>query len=669
MTDHSQLFDAAWLDALGWTLLHSIWQGAAISILLGISLLLFRKKSANIRYFFGVFALSGLLISMLVTFSVVYSTAPETEPLITPESSIEYADLGTPNTPIQYALVDETNDEFSLSSVFISYFEEHMPFILLLYLIGVLILTMRMLGELVYIQNLRYSRSQFVAEEWQQKLKGLAIKMGIKTPVFIKESIQVNSPMIIGFLKPIVFLPIGLLANLPAIQIESILAHELAHVRRHDYLINLLQSFVEIVLFFNPSVWWISSFIRSEREHCCDDIAIEMTGDELTFARTLANLEDWRIQSRSLAVAFGGNRSSSVLKRVQRLLEKEESIQLPFRLFWGATILAVGLIFTAFNVSEVSTIKNHLNVNSEPIDILNNSIENEFLNTRELFSNQSKNNEEIINLEEDIISEIVAVAQEENSSPAILNHQINGFKNSKLISSTIKDTVPNNIKSLEREMREIERNFKLQREELAVQMKDIQSKRYAIEKAVQKQNHELQLVQLEMQREMQNIEKEKLMIERELDLQQNNQEELIMELQFKMQELELLMEIKNQELEANENDEKIKKEIENIRKQFQELRKDVLIKEKETSKKEFEAKKQAILKEKEIQDKLYKNQLLEHENQMNAHSNEADVLLLEEAMQAIEIQMEELENEFHIKLYKKQQELENEFQKIEKEEY
>ena len=676
-----QLFDSEWIQALGWTLLHSLWQGVLIALLLAIVLLIFRKQSANSRYLFGILALSGLLVSIVVTFALIY----------TPSMELVYTDL-SPTVNSHAALSQVDNAALDLESYTVSsntpsmisevksYFKKHMPLIMLFYLIGVLILTMRMLGELVYIQNLRYSRSQLVAKVWQQKLKAIATKMGIKKAIALKDSIHVNSPMTIGFLKPVIFVPMSLLANLPSDQIESILAHELAHIRRHDYLINLLQSFVEILLFFNPAVWWMSSFIRSEREHCCDDIAIGVTGDKLTFARTLANLEEWRIQNSRLAIALAGKNNGGVLGRVQRLLEKKESNQLPFRLFWGVMILSIGLVFTAFNMSEAS------------IPEINNLV-----TSSESFS-----------LDEDKMSEIVSPIQHEKELIAPLNIELNetpietGIESGKvskeqfqemklqetmsvIVPSDLKDTpdnpsalqvlpvrqdtVPQAIIQLKKEISVLKNDFQKQRAEIVKQMKELHSKRHAIENDVQKKNHELQSAQLKLQKEMQSIEKEKMMLEREVELQLNSQQEVILELQYQMQELELFLDMKQEELEENDNDEEIKKEIAEKRRAIQEVRKAILLQEKELNRKELEARKVALHKEREVQEILYKNQMQEHENQMNAHSKEGDLLKFEESAQVLEMKMSELEQKFQYKIQQLQQKMEMEHLKMEKEQY
>ncbi len=668
MNDY-QLFDSEWVQALGWTLLHSLWQGVVIALLLATVLLIFRKQSANSRYLFGIIALSGLLASMAITFSIIYTPPTEIEPLEDSSKVSNYAFNHHENSLLYVEEYSSTTEDASIFSMAKSYFEEHMPFIMLLYLIGVLILTMRMLGELVYIQNLRHSRSQFVSKVWQQRLKEMAIKMGIKKSIALKESIKVSSPMMVGFLKPIIFVPMSLLANLPSEQIESILAHELAHIRRHDYLINLLQSFVEILLFFNPSVWWISSFIRSEREHCCDDIAIEVTGDELTLARTLANLEEWRIQNSRLAVAFGGKNNSGVLARIQRLLEKKESTQLPFRLFWAVMILSIGLVFTAFSFNEDSISKNndsessfeHFNLADDQIYNTSSAIQPEM---ESLASIDLKSEEELNTISSKINAAETALAVHSSDSE-------NLFENASASQALLmnRDTTPQNIKKLEKERSELEESFQLKREALSKQMRELETKRYAIEKEMQNQDFELQTAQLQLQKEMQNIEKEKMMIEREVELQMHGQQEIIMELQYQMQELELLLDIKQEELHEKENDEKIEKEIAEKRKEIQEIRKAILQHEKEVNRQELEARKSAMMKEKEVQEIMYKNQLKEHENQMKAHSKEGDLLKFEESMRELEMQMTELDYKLQNDLQQLQHKMEKEYHKMENEEY
>lgn len=646
MNHLTPLFDSAWVQALGWTLLHSLWQGVVLALLLAAALIILRRQSANVRYLAGVFTLIALLICMSFTFTLFYTPNPGAELINDPASTTFYAyDESENAAPFSPEADDSIEENASLSYVLEAYFEEHMPFLMLLYLIGVLILTMRMLGELVYLQNLCCSRSLVVSEVWQEKLYKMAQCLKISTPVALKESLWVSSPMIVGFLRPVIFMPVGLLTNLPSNQIESILAHELAHIRRHDYLINLIQSFVEILLFFNPAVWWISNFIRSEREHCCDDLAIKLTGDELTFARTLANLEEWRSRNGRLAVAFSGKRSNGVLGRIQRLLEKKESTQLPFRLFWSALILSAGLLLVAFSSNDASPSKNN------PAEF---EMESTDAASPASPAYQADYSEQAINSNDE--------------SDFVSNEGIENFELEEM-DQLVNDTTPESIRKLKMEIQELEQSFALKREGLHKQMRELELKRYAFDKEIQKQDFNTQSAALELEKELQRIEKEKMMQARELELQITNQEQAVLEMQYRIRELELQLEFKNDELSENENDEKLKNEINKIKKEIQELRKTTLLRKQEKHKRELEVRREAILKEKEMQEMMYKNQLNEFENQIKAHSKETEMLSLEESMRQLEFQMEELENEFQNQMEALEHQLETEYEKTEQEEY
>src|SRR4030095_13888079 len=115
--------------------------------------------------------------------------------------------------------------------------------------------------------------------------------------VHVVESIAVEVPTVIGWMRPVILLPVAAVAALTPAQVEAILAHELAHIRRHDYAVNLLQTTAETLLFYHPAVWWISKRIRAEREHCCDDVAVRVCGDAVSYAHALAELEAWRAAS------------------------------------------------------------------------------------------------------------------------------------------------------------------------------------------------------------------------------------------------------------------------------------------------------------------------------------------------------------------------------------
>ena len=149
-------------------------------------------------------------------------------------------------------------------------------------------------------------RTAPVAEQWQMAAVRLSRRLHIATPVKLLESTLVDVPTVIGWLKPVMLLPASALAGLAPAQLEAIFAHELAHVRRHDYLVNLLQTVVETLLFYHPAVWWLSARIRAERENCCDDLAVALCGDPVAYARALADLEELRGTGGRLVMAANG---------------------------------------------------------------------------------------------------------------------------------------------------------------------------------------------------------------------------------------------------------------------------------------------------------------------------------------------------------------------------
>ena len=154
--------------------------------------------------------------------------------------------------------------------------------------------------------------------EWQQTLDRLIERMQVSRRVRLLPTDRVDSPSVIGWLRPVILAPVGVLCGLAPEQVEALLAHELAHVRRHDYLVNVLQGIAESLLFYHPAVWWISNQIRTEREHCCDDLAVAASGDVLVYARALAELESMR--PAHFKAALSAN-DGSLLRRIQRLAD------------------------------------------------------------------------------------------------------------------------------------------------------------------------------------------------------------------------------------------------------------------------------------------------------------------------------------------------------------
>jgi uncharacterized protein (TIGR03435 family) len=242
---------------------------------------------------------------------------------------IELQDPGTSATPVPFRI------------------EPLIPWIVPVWLTGVLILLVRMSAAWWRVRALHRLALTAVSGRWQAAANGLARRVGLHRAIRIVELPQIDVPLVVGCLRPIVVLPIAAISQLNTAQVEAILAHELAHVRRHDYLVNLMQTIAETLLFYHPAVWWLSARIRDEREHCCDDVAVAVCGDRFAYAVALTEIETMRGREVGLAPAVTGG---SLLCRVQRILRTDVSDDSRTSSFALALIAAGAVMAAAFNV-------------------------------------------------------------------------------------------------------------------------------------------------------------------------------------------------------------------------------------------------------------------------------------------------------------------------------
>jgi GWxTD domain-containing protein len=213
------------------------------------------------------------------------------------------------------------------------------PWLVPFWMAGVCISYLVYLASWISVSRMRRRGVCCVSEYWLQQLSRLGAQMRVKRPVQMLESCLVNVPVVLGHFRPVILMPAGLLTGLPAGQIEAVLLHELAHIRRYDYLVNVLQRSLEGLLFYHPAVWWISRVIRAERENCCDDAAVGVSGSAHEYAVALAAMEQSRWPGREPAVAATGG---SLVKRIARLLNPKVSNR-P----WTPVFAAVVLMTTA----------------------------------------------------------------------------------------------------------------------------------------------------------------------------------------------------------------------------------------------------------------------------------------------------------------------------------
>src|SRR5262249_45406039 len=216
-----------------------------------------------------------------------------------------------------------------------------LPWMILLWLLGVVFFSLRLMGGWLYTQRLKSHGTRPVEEKWRQTLRRLCVQLRVRRPVRLLESALVKVPMVIGWLRPAILLPASALSGLTPEQLEAIIAHELAHIRRHDYLINLLQAVVETLLFYHPAVLWVSRRMRQEREHCCDDLAVAGCGDALTYARALLEMEKLRAAGPQLAMAANGG---LLMNRIRRLVGAQPKHANHFSGLFAGVIVLTGLI-------------------------------------------------------------------------------------------------------------------------------------------------------------------------------------------------------------------------------------------------------------------------------------------------------------------------------------
>ncbi|HJQ68424.1 MAG TPA: M56 family metallopeptidase [Blastocatellia bacterium] len=314
------LFAQSFIQALGWSLIHFVWQGAAVAAALAGANILLRKRSANARYFAACAALAMMLA--LMAGNLLYFTSPS--PSFARGVAPAPADAGKLQTT-PASIIDH---KASVSGFEPTLFEgktrravkQLLPWVVGVWLFGVLALSARLAGGFVQARRLRRRDTQEVSTRRQQLFADLARRLRVSKPVVLLESSLVQSPMAMGWLRPVILIPASALVGLTPEQLEAIIAHELAHIRRHDYLVNLLQTVIETLLFYHPAAWWVSRQIRNERENCCDDMAVAACGDALVYARALTKVERLRKARLELAVTANGG---ILMNRINRLVGAE----------------------------------------------------------------------------------------------------------------------------------------------------------------------------------------------------------------------------------------------------------------------------------------------------------------------------------------------------------
>ena len=330
------------IDRFGWVLVHSLWQFAALGLLGAGMMRLLRRSSSNAKYVALVTVLSVTAVAPVATWllipvpstvsldslvaerfpsaeisvDAVAMPAPASAPVVDPGGSV-------PEQPGQPAAVVSTLGRPSARSVgqrISLVLKPLLPLIVGAWCLGVLICSLRPLLGWRLVQRLRRIGILPPSEEVMAALDRVSQRMKMKHAIHVFCSTLAKGPLVVGYLRPIVLLPVSFVSSVPMAQLEAILAHELAHIRRHDFVINLLQTLVETLFFYHPIIWWLSHRIRLEREHCCDDLVVKLFNNRVDYGRALVAVE--QLPGRETSMALGA-RDGALLGRIRRILGAE----------------------------------------------------------------------------------------------------------------------------------------------------------------------------------------------------------------------------------------------------------------------------------------------------------------------------------------------------------
>lgn len=316
-----QLLSNDIIRAIGWTLIHSLWQGLVLALVAGILILFTRKSRPALRY--NIFTLLFFILvgsAVLTFFYELRQPASHPARAAGMPAQIVIEQAAAAPEALQAQVSDTALPEPDFSRRFVAYFNEHAPLLVMLWFIVFVARSLWLFGGLVYVQRIRHYKTSLPAAALIDQLQELCRRIKLNSKVQLLESAMVKVPTALGMFKPVILMPLGMMAQLPPDQVEAVLLHELAHIRRRDFLVNLVQHFAETIFFFNPALLWLSARIREEREHCCDDIAIGVTQSRSGYIQALVSFQEYQLTPRTkYAMAFPG-RKKQLLDRVKRIL-------------------------------------------------------------------------------------------------------------------------------------------------------------------------------------------------------------------------------------------------------------------------------------------------------------------------------------------------------------
>lgn len=329
-----------WAEALGLTLFDSLWQGALVLIASFVVLLFMKKASPAKRYAVVLAAILILPTLSVTTFlghldnSAITSTF--NSPLDFENTSVFSLEFNEASTPIEQVATSLT-----IMEKWKAWTSQNANLALVVWLMGAFLFTVRMLGGFYFLNRLKSGANLITDSVWLEKMNELCNSLKIKGKVLLKQSERVSSPLVMGVIKPVIIFPMGLIQALPTDEIEAILVHELAHIKRKDFLINIVINLLQVIYFFHPAFWWLKIQLDAEREFHCDDIALNQLGKKLTLIKALTNASEFQGHKFQPALAFAGKKNQ-LLSRVKRIVDHKPQMN------WLSGLMSLGILVLSF---------------------------------------------------------------------------------------------------------------------------------------------------------------------------------------------------------------------------------------------------------------------------------------------------------------------------------
>lgn len=301
-------------NAIGWSLIHSLWQISLVAFFLYLGLRFIPQKKPRVRYAFLLLGLLSIVVWSGLTFVYLWDQQPA-QVLVIPSSDLPQVEV----------LSQEASPAVTTTSFLerFRWFErqlnDYMPAVIISWLLGMLLCWFYLISGLFHLHYLQRHKVTLLPPEWNARFGHLCQQMRVSRKVGLYISEIVDEPITFQFLKPVILLPVSLFTGLTTTQIEVLILHELAHIRRRDFAVNLLQTLIEILFFYHPALWWISRKVREEREHCCDDAVLAIHNDPVLYSEALTQIQLHHFSPKKRLVMSATGNKSALSKRVFRL--------------------------------------------------------------------------------------------------------------------------------------------------------------------------------------------------------------------------------------------------------------------------------------------------------------------------------------------------------------